>query len=225
MDQTTDINKFFAKHKIKEVPAKEVILSPEEKIEFIYLLESGVVRSYAISIEGHELTLNIYKEGSIFPITTLLAERVNSFYFETMTPSKLMLAPALDVCNYLENDKEALFDMTKRISRGLEGFVTRSMFFSKASACQKVASSMVMLAKRFGEKTTSGNIKINLPLTHQDLANLAGISRETASIEIKKLERMNIIKRLGKITDVLDMEKLVNESELYYEDVPLPYSF
>ena len=64
-----------------------------------------------------------------------------------------------------------------------------------------------------------------MPQTHADIASLAGVSRETASVELKKLEREKVIERKGKTTIILSLLKLRKISTLYYEDNPLPYTF
>ena len=48
---------------------------------------------------------------------------------------------------------------------------------------------------------------INLKLTHQDIANMAGITRETATISIGKLKKAGIIDREGKMFMVSGMKK------------------
>jgi len=51
-------------------------------------------------------------------------------------------------------------------------------------------------------------ILIHIPLTHRDIAMLVGMTRETVSIEIKKLERKGIIEYKGRSIFVKDLRKL-----------------
>jgi CRP/FNR family transcriptional regulator len=218
------LNIFFSKYPTKNYSKGEVVLSPEKHPERIYNIKKGFVRSYSLNEDGHELTLNIFKPSSFFPIPTVLAELKNSYYFESLSDIELNLAPVDEVVEYIKSDKEVLFDLTRRLSVGLEGFMTRAQFLIRSDARQKIASSLVMMVRRFGQKG-SKKIKIQLPQTHADIASLAGISRETASIELKKLEREKIIERKGKTTIVLNLLKLQRISTLYHENKPLPYSF
>ena len=48
---------------------------------------------------------------------------------------------------------------------------------------------------------------LRLPLTQQELANYIGITRETTSTELKKLERLKIIKHQNQQYDI-NVEKL-----------------
>ncbi|MBY9002309.1 MAG: helix-turn-helix domain-containing protein, partial [Candidatus Heimdallarchaeota archaeon] len=202
----------------------ETILSPEDKINSIYSIKKGFVCSHSINEEGYELTLNIYKPSSFFPIVTALANVDSSYYFKAISNVVLYIAPVDEVIEYLRSDEEVLFDLTKRLSVGLEGFMIRTQFLIRSDARQKIASSLVMMVRRFGLKDGK-KVTIQLPQTHADIASLAGVSRETASIELKKLEREKVIERKGKTTIVLNLLKLQRISILYYEDKPLPYTF
>jgi hypothetical protein len=51
------------------------------------------------------------------------------------------------------------------------------------------------------------------------------VSRETASIELKKLKDEKIIATKNKTPTILDLERLKKLSTIYYEDQLLPYSF
>ncbi len=214
---------FFSKYPTKKYSKGENILSPGNNPETIHNIKKGFVRSYLLNEDGHELTLNIYKPSSFFSITTVLAKLENSYHFEALSGVVLNLVPVDEVLEYIKSDKEVLFDLTRRLSVGLEGFITRTHFLIRSDARQKIASSLVMMAKRFGQKDGKKTI-IQLPQTHADIASLAGVSRETASIELKKLEREKIIERKGRITIVLSLLKLQRISTLYHEDKPLPYS-
>ena len=218
------LNIFFSKYPTKKYLKGETILFPEMRPEIIYNIKKGFVRSYSLSEDGHELTLNIFKPSSFFPIPTVLAELKNSYYFEALSSIELNLAPADEVVEFIKSDKEVIFDLTRRLSIGLEGFMTRTQFLIRSDARQKIASSLVMMVRRFGQKN-SKKITIQLPQTHADIASLAGVTRETASIELKKLEREKVIERKGRTTIVLSLLRLKRISTLYYENKPLPYSF
>lgn len=219
------IEEFFSKCPKIEVEKGSVIIQPEEPLVYIYNLVSGYVKSYSINEEGIELVINIFKPGTYFPITETLAGITNNYYFEAATDVVLQKAPTKKVHDFVKSDAEVLFDLTKRISSGLEGFMIRTQYLIRSSAEKKVASSLVLLARRFGENILDNKVKINLPQTHEDIANLSGVTRETASIELKKLENEGLISSSKQIFLIHNFQELKEKSTLYYEDRPLPYSF
>jgi CRP/FNR family transcriptional regulator len=60
------------------------------------------------------------------------------------------------------------------------------------SAFQNVAYIVGLCADQFGTRT--GNmVTIDLPLAHKDIASMVGLTRETVSLEMKKMEQMGVI--------------------------------
>jgi len=81
------------------------------------------------------------------------------------------------------------------------------------NAYAKVASIIIICAERFGRKRGK-KIVIQVPLTHNDIANLVGITRETASLELKKLENKGLIDYERHLLLVKNLKGLREESLL-----------
>src|SRR4030065_472193 len=92
--------------------------------------------------------------------------------------AKEIILSSGDDMEFLDDNGHFKSVLIRSFARGLEGYVVRSFFLIKGSAMQKVASSLLLLLKRFGKESDAGRF-IDLPLTHQDIANLSGITRET----------------------------------------------
>jgi CRP/FNR family transcriptional regulator len=81
------------------------------------------------------------------------------------------------------------------------------------------------MASRFGKKNQNGQLVISLPQTHEDIANLSGVSRETVSTVIKELVERKILSVKNKIYTVEDLDKLKKMSIIYNENKPLPFTY
>ncbi len=101
----------------------------------------------------------------------------------------------------------------------------RTQYLIRSNSTQKVASSLVLLARRFGKTVGENRIQIPIPQTHSDIANLSGVSRETASIELKKLKDKDLILVDKKLITINDFKAIKEISTIYYEDQPLLYDF
>jgi len=117
---------------------------------------------------------------------------------------------------FIEKNPEIQSFFLKRMSTGLEGYVVRSQFLIRGSAEQKVVSSLLLLGLRFGRKVKNYT-HIDLPLTHQDVADLSGITRETATLCINELEDNKLIAKKGKYFKLFN-EKKLNEICKTFED-------
>lgn len=219
------IDDFFRRFSEHAVPAGEEILAPADTLPYIIYLQSGYVRSYVIYPDGKELTLNIFKPGSYFPIPTLLSGKPNLYYYDTITKSSVRKAPSPEFLKFISGKSDILSDLLKRISQGLEGFIVRTHFLLHSDSRQKVASAVYLLFRRFGVSSANGQIRIELPQTHQDIANLAGVTRETASLEIKRLEKEKIISRSRQLTTVINQGALEKIARIDSPDQPVPFTF
>ncbi len=66
--------------------------------------------------------------------------------------------------------------------------------FSHTWSHHRLAQMLLQLSKKYGKEVPAGSL-INVPLTHEDLANLIGTSRETVTTQLSKFTRMGLLKR------------------------------
>lgn len=69
---------------------------------------------------------------------------------------------------------------------------------------------LAYLARRFGKKTSAG-VELSLSLTHQDLADILSLTRETVSTSIIKLRKKKLVKTTKGIV-IPDIKKLEEEA-------------
>ncbi|MBI4036245.1 Crp/Fnr family transcriptional regulator [Candidatus Daviesbacteria bacterium] len=207
LDKLSD---FFSKYKQLTYTKGEIIIREDDEPAGVYFLKNGYVRMGSIFESGGELTLNIFKPGSFFPMIWAIGELKNSYFCQAMTEVKVYRAPRVEVIKFVKENPEVLYDLTKRILIGLDGMITNIQYLMFGNSYNRIAAAILLLAKRFGEKL-DGKIVINFNLVHQDIAHLAGVTRETASIAIKQLENKGVIGRIKKKFVVKNMGKLTKE--------------
>lgn len=188
-------------------------MRPGDTPSGVFYLKKGFARLYSISKDGQELSMIIFKPGDVFPFIWAITDTQNLYYLEAMTTVELYRAPKALFINLIKNNSDILYTLTGRILVRFGGLLERMEYLVFGSAYQKIASIIHLCADRFGERRGS-NIFLQVPLTHKDIAALVGITRETASIEIKKLERGKIISYRGRFLVVKNIKKLNEESLL-----------
>lgn len=171
------IQKFFSHYKTISYQKGRILLRPGDDINTIHLLTKGVVRQYAASPRGEEITIHLYRPGSFFPMALVLAGAANRFYFEADSGVTMKEAPVGHVLKFIREDTNALFDLTTRLSQAIDGLATRIEHGLPLRARERVENLLVYLTERFGEKR----------LTHKEMASWLGVSRETVSREMSKL--------------------------------------
>ena len=202
---------FFAQFKPRHYKKGETILRAGDVPPGVFYLKRGYARDYTISKEGEELTLIIFKPGDIFPIPWAINNLPNQHYFQAMTPVVLQRALRENFLKFIRSDMGIFFELTSRILTHFGGLLTRMEYLVFGNASNKVASILLICAERFGKKQGRNTI-IQVPLTHNDIASLVGMTRETASIEMKKLEEKGLIVYRGRMLVIRNLERLKRRS-------------
>jgi CRP/FNR family transcriptional regulator len=210
------LNKYFSKYKLITIDKNSTIIFSSDDPTGVYYLRKGYIKMNTITPDGNELTLNIYKPGTFFPMFWAIGDVPNQYSFQAMTQVSLNKAPKNEFIEFLQSNPVVLFDLTQRILRGTDGLITNIRHFLVGNSNHRVASTILMAAKRFGKKTNNGKVIISLSLTHQDIADLAGMTRETTSLAIERLSKLKILKQVRRKFVIEDMEKLSEEAS--FED-------
>ena len=121
-----------------------------------------------------------------------IAKSQNRFYFETLTSVSLKAVNPQKVINFLKSEPDVLYDLTKRLSLGLNGMVNRLENTLGNDVRKRLLSLLAHFVKNFAREGKRG-YSIQIPFTHKDLANWLGVSRETISRQMKSFERQNLI--------------------------------
>lgn len=188
-------------------------MRPDDKPSGVLYLKKGYTRVYSLSRDAHELTLIIFQANDLFPLMWTINDIPNNYYLEAMTNCELYLIPREQFLKFVKSNNEVLFEITGRILTRFGGLLTRMEHAIFGNAGSKVASIILICAERFGIKQGKQMI-IQIPLTHQDIANLIGVARETVSIEMEKLQEKGLIEHAGKYLVIKNIQKLKEESVL-----------
>lgn len=202
------LDTFFSKFTHVTGKKGDIFIHAEEPPDGVLYLKQGLIRQYLITPKGEEVTVNIYKPGSFFPMTWTLNESPNLYYFEAMNTVELWRAPRLEVVDFLKTNSDVMYDLLSRLCKGIDGVLGKITHLMSGDARTKILFTLLNLHYRFANKDVQ---EINLDTTHKDLAAIAGTTRETFSREIKKLENEGIVTLHNGVLTILNPEKLEEE--------------
>lgn len=205
------LNDFFSQFKSLSFKKGETILRAEEEPKGVFYLKKGYAKLYSISKNAQELIFIIYKPEDFFPSIWPITDAPVVYYTEALTNVEVYLAPRDKFLKFIKKNPDVLFEITSRILTRFGGLLNRMEYAMFGNAHNKVASIILICAERFGTDFKEG-ILIQVPLTHQEIANLLGVARETVSIEMKKLQEKGLITHKEKYLVVKNTEGLKKES-------------
>lgn len=204
------LDSFFKYFQLKKFKKNEILIKGGNEPRGLFFLKEGAVKQVAISPNGEESTVNIFKAPSLFPMAWAINDTLSTHYFEAMTPVTVWIAPKKEALIFLQREPAILLDLLKRIYYGLEGFFTRVEYLMAGNAQKKVIIELILSAKRFGIPKNNGML-INLKLTQKELASQSGIARETVSRELQKLKQKGLISFQRSIFTIKNLQKLEEE--------------
>jgi CRP/FNR family transcriptional regulator len=183
-----NLSDFVRQHPVRSYRKNETIIFQDDQPATMFFIKSGYIKGYDIDSQGAEQLLWIGSPGDFFPIVWAFSITPTVKYFvSAFTDAELYAVKRTEFNEFLEKNPVALQELTRQMAIHLNHTYSQLSFREKPRAEEKVAHSLHYLSERFGN--TERQIKaIQLPITHQDLASLIGISRETVTVELKKLK-------------------------------------
>lgn len=214
-DKTKDFEKFYNQFKSRNYKKGEMLIRADDDPQGIFYLKEGYVRQYTISKTGFELTLHILKPISYFPMVWAINGTPNVYYFEALTPVEVVRAPRDEVVNFIKDKPDVIFELMSELLEDYAETLTRVEHLVFSDAYRRVISVLLYIAKHFGEKSDD-DIIVRHRFTQQDIATLVGVARETAGIEMVKLEKKGLIRYFNHSMIFKDIGQLNSELSATY---------
>lgn len=196
----------------REVDAETVFYSPEKPTEELIFIRKGRVRLFYLSADGKIFTTAILEAGTFFGEMKMLGQSLYGKYAEAATPCTLCVMSRDDVKTLLLGDLRLANRIVEMLGKRLAETERRLVDLALQSVPSRIASLLLLLAAK---KNTHGKRDFSLAVleseiscTHEELAQMAGVQRETVTRTLKKFRTNNLIELgRGKIV-LLDDEGL-----------------
>jgi CRP-like cAMP-binding protein len=182
-----------------------MVLIEEEVGSTMFIILSGRVKISRISDDGREVILSILCEGDFFGEMAILDGQTRSANAVTLEDSELLLIRREDFLKMLHDYPQVSINLIKELAHRLRKSDSQIKSLSLQNALGRVASTILRIADDNGI-IKHGQVEIPGLPPQQDLANMAGTSRETISRVIKTLGEMGYIKKSGNKIIILDYE-------------------
>jgi CRP/FNR family transcriptional regulator, cyclic AMP receptor protein len=192
--------------------SETVIFQEGDKGEALYILTEGMVKLSKVDLGGYEKTLTILQPPEFFGEMALLGNTTRSATAIALGRIHTYLLFADDFNKLIQTYPTVSLNLTTTLAQRLRGMDDEAQILSYKDAQGRVAFVLLRLY-RSGVIELDKNGFALVKLTHQDLANLAGTSRETVTRALKVLENEGVIETKPKeiiITDIQGLEEVLH---------------
>lgn len=209
MDSNTlsDIQKFFTQYPLKAYHKGQILIYARDDPAGIFYIESGKVRKYDIDSAGVEVVLNVFKPTVFFPLSWAINKTPNRYFYEAATPIEVRRAPVEEFRAYLQENPQLAYGLLREAYEGSESAQRRVVLLMGGGTRNRVLFEILIEGKRSGRMHDDGSCEIVMSIS--DLAQRAGLSRETISRELAKLvDAEKLLSRTGRVFVVHDFHQL-----------------
>ncbi len=190
----------------RRFPAGEVLFREGDVGEAVYVLFEGVVKLSKVDLGGHEKTLAMLRPPEYFGEMAPLTEGERSATALAVEDVTALLLFDDDFRHLMRTHPQVGLNVNATLAARLRGMDDEAQILSYQDAQGRVAYVLLQLY-RSGIVHLDGGPPV-VHLTHQELANMAGTSRETVTRALKALEGERVIDTRPKEIVLLHVEGL-----------------
>jgi len=181
---------------VASFPAGAIIFIEGQPARGVYVVRQGRVKLLTNNSEGRTLILKIAKPGDALGLNSVITGKPYDVTAEILQPAELAFIPRGDFLNFITQPSEACLHFAGLLSRDCRAAydVARSIGLS-----QSVSGRMAkfLLDWSSNEPATAGAVRVTLGLTHEEIAQLIGASRETVTRTLSEFKKQRTIELHG----------------------------
>ncbi len=177
----------------RRYPQGATIFSEGDPTDSLYVLKKGRIKLISLSEKGTQTILHILKPGEIFG-EFLLVQQKRPFAAVAIEDVHAAVIPRDSFLVLLSTVPTVALNFIRLLSRRLMKVEQELGDFSHTWSYNRLAKVLLQLSKEHGVETPQGT-RIELRLTHEDLANFIGTTRETVTTQLNKFQRMGFLHR------------------------------
>jgi CRP/FNR family cyclic AMP-dependent transcriptional regulator len=185
----------------------EILYTPQEAGEKLFILKKGRVQVYEMNSEGSEITLSVVESGAVFGEMTLTGQTFRGVYVRALAPSY--------VCSLGLPDFEGLVmrkpEVGLRLVRVLAGRLRQSQLRMADLVQKEVPARLatLILTLMESEGLVSGeSYRIATRYTHEQLGTMIGAKRVAVSRAFSHLREAGAVEFKNRYIHIIDTEKL-----------------
>ncbi|PIU82812.1 MAG: hypothetical protein COS68_07350 [Elusimicrobia bacterium CG06_land_8_20_14_3_00_38_11] len=194
--------------KVRNYSAGSIIFSQNSKGDYIYIIVSGLVKIFRSSDTGAALkTLSILTKNEFFGEMALFDHAGRSASAKAITDVEVVACNRNDFLELLSEYPQTCLVIISMLASRLREADKEISALTFQNSLGRTAMILCDLAEKHGVKKNK-DILIDIELTHQDLAEMAGTAREVITKIISTFKKANCLKFDNKKLLITDIKKI-----------------
>jgi CRP/FNR family transcriptional regulator len=169
-----------------------VISDPESRPERTFYCAAGTLKVTKLLASGREILITILQTGSLWSDRAVLNGYWREVFIEAMEPSEIVAIDNVTFERFIRARTDLMAVFMARISEQVSDALTLLDDFRGRDVASRLARVLIKFSQQYGVPTDNG-VRIDLPVTHQDLANMIGTARETVSRNMARFRKKGYV--------------------------------
>ncbi len=189
----TELSPLIDQSRKRNFSAGSTVLYMGEAPQNAYVVAYGVIRVFSISDQGEEQIVMHHTAGEFFPSTWIFGKSPGTlFFYEAVNDCELAYVPREELIRFMLANPERTSALLDYFTTNFTASLIHVNALEQHRARDKLLYILYYLSKRHGE--LKGDI-VTIPfgLTHQNLASMVGVTRETTATEMSTLKKQGIL--------------------------------
>ena len=189
-------------------PAGATIFWKGQPSKGIYVLRSGRVRLGEDSAEGRSIILRIAGSGYALGLGEVLAKKPYTLAAEALEPVQAKFFSRPEFLRLMQKDSQVAENIIAQMSEDLSSVYRWARRVSLAPNAEAKLAGLLLEWAGSEQRTTRGEIRLPLNLTHQQMADWIGVARETVTRSIREFREKGVIRTKGATLMIPDVSRL-----------------
>ncbi len=190
----------------------DVLCTPKEGMERLFILKKGRVQLYEVNHEGDEITLSVVEDGKVFGEMALTAQSLTGIYVRALTPATVVSLRREDLEDLIMTKPEVGLRLVRDLAQRLHDSEARYADIVGKDVPARLATLILTLVDSEGV-VSSESYRIPNHYTHERLASMIGCKRVAVTRAFRKLEEGGAVELKDRRIIVKDKDALQDMAE------------
>jgi len=193
--------------KLKRYSKGEVLYWEGDPAEYVFVVKRGAVKAFAISREGKAHTYDVLGVGRLAGATVALVGGKHQSTAEALRDTDVYVIPVAEFEHWLVSNSLFSMAVMRELAQIVHSLADKVRDLSFMDVQQRLKHGLVRLAEEHG-LVTEGGVKLDLDLTHEEIAALIGANRSTVTSCLTKLKQARLLWKQGRHLILIPLEHI-----------------
>lgn len=186
----------------------EALFAQGERHDGVFLIESGLIRTFYASPSGREITLAYWQPGNIVGTPQVLGSGINMWSGVAVVKSEVLAFRGKDLRELIRRIPELAIALIEALEFKGKCLSAMVQMLGTRSVSERLSMLLVNLAELHGVSEKEG-VAIGAPFTHEVLAQMVGATRQWVTMTLDRFQREGLIRVGKRKTLILEPDRLL----------------